>query len=509
MDALTFGVKLEAVFFYSRDYDRLNESTGDLPPLIDMTYEEFRSRDRKASRCAHMMKIGRDENMAIEVEWRIKQFVRNLPRDSRGFRLQLREQISQDPHRVYQDWQVKASPSINLDEKGYDAGLDYGGLKILSPAFYIDERSFREVKEVTDFLRKAFRTAVPPSCGLHVHIGYGMSCLPLKTVQKLAAICWAGDTIFQQMHPVSRRFNHNCLGPRVKSNLGNGEKARKYHTGYDLIALSMRRESPSTTAPSEIADTKGPDAATVAACIHAITNRGRARRLENTKFDRSIPRIKHAVMPSREEIEICLKRAYRLEIPERPLKLLKGHGILTGVKELFSCLNYNAVAALMSSDTRGAYSFENYLDGKRDVEMERNGKPIQTVVFRQAAGSLDGHWVGTYARICIGIARFADTAPASKVWQLIYECHLAESLQHQYDILDLLLDMELPKEAEFVQNRLAKGSHVVEMLQPFLSGKSCRMCDHIFQRVMSYQNSKLRRFDRSELLEGWEKCGQW
>ncbi|KAI1096708.1 putative amidoligase enzyme-domain-containing protein [Rostrohypoxylon terebratum] len=508
MDALTFGVKLEAVFFYSRDYDRLNEPPGDLPPLIDMTYEEFKKREDRASRCVHMTKLGREKNMAKEVEQRIMDFARALPRDSRGFRLQFPDYTSEDPHRVHHQWRVKVSPSIKLDEQGYD-GLDYGGLEILSPALYIDERSFREVKEVTDWLRKTFRTAVPPSCGLHVHIGYAKSIIPLRTLQKLAAICWAGDTLFQQMHPVSRRFNHHCLGPRVKSNLGDGRKAGDYYTEDDRIVLNMRRLSSITMAAREIADNREPDVAALPACIQSITERGLARRLENTKFDRTKSRIKHAEMPSKEETEICEKPAYQLTIPDQPLRLLKGHGILTGARELFSCLNYNAVASLMSSNAPGAYCFENYLDRKRNVEMRYNGKPVKTVVFRQAAGSLDGHWVGTYARICIGIARFADTATMPKVWQLIYECHLAETSQHQYDVIDLLLDLELPKEAEFVHNRLEKGSLAEEMLQPFLSGKTCTMCDHILQRVMAYQKSRTRRLDRSEVLENWEKCEQW
>ncbi|KAI1415200.1 hypothetical protein F5Y13DRAFT_156925 [Hypoxylon sp. FL1857] len=58
-----------------------------------------------------------------------------------------------------------------------------------SPAMYASEGAFKKVEAVTNMLRTAFRTAVPLSCGLHVHVGLGSELLPLGTLKRMAAIC--------------------------------------------------------------------------------------------------------------------------------------------------------------------------------------------------------------------------------------------------------------------------------------------------------------------------------
>lgn len=117
----------------------------------------------------------------------------------------------------------------------------------------------------------------------------------------------------------------------------------------------------------------------------------------------------------------------------------------------------------MSARTRGAYNFSNYDDELKKKETKK------TVEFRQAAGSLDGHWVSSYAKICVGIGRFAEVAAEGNLWRLIYDCHRAEVDKTKYDVLDLLLDLGLAKEAEIVQHRLETAGHVAETLRAFSS----------------------------------------
>ncbi|OTA94863.1 hypothetical protein M434DRAFT_394377 [Hypoxylon sp. CO27-5] len=116
--------------------------------------------------------------------------------------------------------------------------------------------------------------------------------------------------------------------------------------------------------------------------------------------------------------------------------------------------------------SRGAYNFNNY-DSR--LIMRPNKDTKKTVEFRQAAGSLDGRWVSTYAKICVGIGRFAEVAAEGRMWRLIYDCHCADVGKAEYDVLDLLLDLGLTEEAEIVQYRLEMDSHVAETLRVFSS----------------------------------------
>ncbi|KAI1138810.1 hypothetical protein F5Y05DRAFT_425128 [Hypoxylon sp. FL0543] len=184
------------------------------------------------------------------------------------------------------------------------------------------------------------------------------------------------------------------------------------------------------------------------------------------KFNRTFPRDGHADKPSDEERDICDSQIYDSCYINDTYKTLAGADTIRGVEELFRCRSHNAVASLMSTGVRGAYNFENYHDCSKDKDCKN---PKQTVEFRQAAGSLDGGWVATYARICVGIAWFAKTATKGRFWRLVYDCQRAEVDKTRYDILDLLLDLSLAEEAKVVQQRLETGSHVAEVLRPFSS----------------------------------------
>ncbi|KAI1215085.1 putative amidoligase enzyme-domain-containing protein [Annulohypoxylon truncatum] len=510
MAALTFGVELEAAYFYTRKSEELENAADDLPPMVDMTYDAWKERNPKIPRCEYYKKCERDDDMARLLTYEIHQFVGGLPKDLRGEPIPPTGNPLQDS---YRGWKVEADLSIKLDEEDHD-GLEYTGLEVISPAMYAAENAFREVKAVTDWLRKAFRAAVPPSCGLHVHVGQGPALFPLETLQKLAAVCWAGDTLLQQMHPVSRRFNDHCLGPRVKSNLAEGDKVENYHTANDDFSVSTMKKLLSKLVASrwEAGARTSVTTTTTTPSIQNVINLGKARRLMTKGFTRTLPRTKHAVMPSKEERDVCDRPIYSINIPDEPFELRQGHDIMTGTTEIFRCLNLNAVASLMSSTARGAYNFENYLDIKRNAKDGPYEAANKTVEFRQAAASLDGHWVATYARICVGMTRFAQDARMPDLWRLVYECHLAEKSHHIYDVLDLLLDLGLPTEAKVVQNRLQKGAHVAEMLKPFLSGADCLACNHLHELMQTDRRNNDLPFeliDQSKLQDYWGKCGQW
>lgn len=97
-------------------------------------------------------------------------------------------------------------------------------------------------------------------------------------------------------------------------------------------------------------------------------------------------------------------------------------------------------------------------------------KPIMTIEFREATGSMDPRWVATWASVCARIVAFcleADQDRFVDVLMRIVEAETnAEWIQNQdkrgrpdlpgYDIVSFLNDMDLPEEASYVDKILRK-----------------------------------------------------
>lgn len=437
----TFGVELEGAFFYGlRSIDITSIDDG-LPLPVDMTMETVYVRNPEFPRNKWMKAEAMRAEMARIVKQSIHDFVVALPLTSRG------KAATGTTLDIFQDWVVDFDDSIKLDEmlfQEYDQ-LWWSGLELQSPAFEATEGAFNEVQAVIDFVRKTFRVAVPPSTGFHVHIGKGPEFYSVHALKRMAAVCWAGDLLFQTMHPINRRFNGYCMGPRSRSQVGRGVKAIEVNPVSDTCdTCDPEKDFP----------------------IQGYLNLGRSRRLvEMWKFQRTFPRNSAEIynVPSEEEKDVCWNFVIGGGFPDGPQEILAGADILQGAKEIMKCRTHDAVSTIMGAESRCAYNFDNYYDVKR-----RDDKtPKRTVEFRQAAGTMDGHWVTTYAKICLGIAKFAETATDASLWTLIWECHRADKNKIWYDVFDLLLDLGLPEEARVVQNRLETGGHVAEQLRPF------------------------------------------
>ncbi|KAI1100736.1 putative amidoligase enzyme-domain-containing protein [Jackrogersella minutella] len=332
MGHITFGVELEAAFFYSSKPDHNTDSESrntNYARVVDMSFEAIRSRDPNSARptcereyIVEMMKL---------VARTINNFVDRLPHTYRGRVVSYTGKPELD---WYRRWRVETDSSIVLDKADYD-NLDFAGLEIQSPAMYATHGASREIKAVTNMLRVNFRTAVPHSCGLHVHVGAGFDFLPLETLRKLAAICWAGDHLLHRMHSQCRRHNGYCLGPRIKSKLAYGRKAGHYNPPYDL--------------------------------------------------PHPLPSVRHHYM-SPIEHEIHTRAIYSELMFNEPFEEVHGINVMSGSLELLLCRSRNAVACLMDTDLRGAYNFDHY----GDFDKETKDDTKRTVEFRQADGSMDG-----------------------------------------------------------------------------------------------------------------------
>ncbi|KAI1655673.1 hypothetical protein F4813DRAFT_158296 [Daldinia decipiens] len=431
MHPLTFSVELEAVYFFSLRPAGIHNDPR-LAPVVDMSPQgnpsfTVHNYDRWDDMKAEMIR---------RVSCAIKTCLSELPQSCRG------EVVSLEGDPVlslYQEWKVESGKAAVKRDPG--PRLEYEGLweidlEVQSPVMYATEFGFKEVEAVTNMLRATFRAAVPPYCAMRVLVGTGSNLVPLPVFIKTAAVCWAGDRILQQMHPISRHYNIWRKGPRETARLDQGEEAEQ-----------------AEAKPVENQDIP----------IQEYINKARPKRLL-TEFKRTLPRDRLDLILSQERnIHFNI---YELRRPGRLLEPITRPDILQGAIQLFSCRSHSAVANLININSLGAYNFSHYSDEKTE---EKDTKA--TVEFCMAAGSLDGHWVSTHARICTGIAQFAASAPEENVWRMIYECHSAGIDKTGYDIIDLLLDLDLAKEAETVQYRFEMGSSFGETLQSFLASE--------------------------------------
>ncbi|RYP50377.1 hypothetical protein DL769_010957 [Monosporascus sp. CRB-8-3] len=148
-----------------------------------------------------------------------------------------------------------------------------------------------------------------------------------------------------------------------------------------------------------------------------------------------------------------------------------------GAAEILGCGYAGAVGALLGSARSGRlnYNFRHYAPeyynfnydrdgGGGDIDdVENDDVNIRTVEFREAAGSLDGGgWVRVWTEICVGIADWCRKASAVDYLELLDRVAAQEDRdqsgveqtdEERYDVCDLLDDMCLFAQAEWVRQR--------------------------------------------------------
>ncbi|KAI1801849.1 putative amidoligase enzyme-domain-containing protein [Daldinia bambusicola] len=126
-------------------------------------------------------------------------------------------------------------------------------------------------------------------------------------------------------------------------------------------------------------------------------------------------------------------------------------GVLAAAVEIYRAPSSCAIAHLMYPGGAGRVNFQNYAcDSFDHMDMGR------TVEFRGAEGSL-GPWVVTWAKICVGLVRFAVGSPAHEFIRVLENCQRAEEEDGVYDCIDLLNDLGLFAEALVASRRVAEN----------------------------------------------------
>ncbi|KAI4864809.1 putative amidoligase enzyme-domain-containing protein [Hypoxylon rubiginosum] len=150
-----------------------------------------------------------------------------------------------------------------------------------------------------------------------------------------------------------------------------------------------------------------------------------------------------------------------------------------GIYELASCTSALAAATLLQGarPVRNNYNFDHYTEDLLEDGFAIESRNPRTVEFREAEGTLDAPWIVAWARICVGIVRFARRAPLADYLRVLerlqgqedrdlarraalaagaadeaYEFE-ARDERARYDVCDLLEDLGLFAEAAFVRKR--------------------------------------------------------
>ncbi|KAL8781447.1 MAG: hypothetical protein Q9213_005999 [Squamulea squamosa] len=95
-------------------------------------------------------------------------------------------------------------------------GSSYTGVELKTPIFFYREQAFQQLIQVLSILGNKFSIFVNHTCGLHIHVGNGITDLSFSTVKNLASLVTVFERQFMCLHPIHRIHNKYCrpLGQR-------------------------------------------------------------------------------------------------------------------------------------------------------------------------------------------------------------------------------------------------------------------------------------------------------
>ncbi|KAI1363609.1 hypothetical protein F5Y08DRAFT_354248 [Xylaria arbuscula] len=332
----------------------------------------------------------------------------------------------------YDTWRVIRDGSLSI-------ARDYGplkstGVEITSPVFSDSETAFNEIRAVVAVINKSFRTAVPPTCGFHVHVGRGGVPLKKRVIQRMGSFLWAAEPLVNTIHATGRLDNNRyCLRLRTMNDS---------NTNVDEWDHEPQQE--------------GDDEEELP---HADLSWERVdRKRKRPTCWPTLRRIKSSDLASggyhdRSWGEEPETRVTQLDLMDRLQKILHAKSIKT------------AVRLISPYAERAAYNFENLRPPLAGDNTSR--KP--TIEFRQASGSLDEDWIVLWSKICLALSGPAVVDSSDdEFFQLIYDCINSESSLSKYNVFDLLFDIGVKSEDLFcLEDQLASGRHEREPLLPF------------------------------------------
>ncbi|KAI1272926.1 putative amidoligase enzyme-domain-containing protein [Xylaria sp. FL0933] len=367
-----------------------------------------------------------------------------------------------DPDNIrdkFLDWQVDADPSIS--ETVPSLPYTFVGVEVSSPVQFATPEAFDVISRAISTITSKFRCIVDVSCGLHVHVGLGEERLSLEQIRRIASLSYAAEPLLFTLHDPARKVNSYCRPLQDYSYLADkfanqdfnaALETDMYHQGFDASVPTFCQylggERRHGEAPMSYR-AKNVDEDHIAAFLETrqhghfepFTQPGDsstpiipapAGRVPSTIISvgqarhRDIPRLRHV----RYNIEELLGMSAhlwprRLTVPTDLLDRLNERGpgpsVFQATEIIYSQPSSDYISELLSGHQRPAIGLQAY-----ECAAMTTRRVLHTIEFRLGEGSLDGEWIATWAKICVGIFKFADVIDLLDDIGLFAEAVIAE-----------------------------------------------------------------------------------
>ncbi|KAI1352401.1 putative amidoligase enzyme-domain-containing protein [Xylaria sp. FL0043] len=412
-----------------------------------------------------------------------------------------------DPDNIrdkFLDWQVDADPSIS--ETVPSLPYTFVGVEVSSPVQFATPEAFDVISRAISTITSKFRCIVDVSCGLHVHVGLGEERLSLEQIRRIASLSYAAEPLLFTLHDPVRKVNRYCRPLQDYSYLADkfanqdfnaALETDMYHQGFDASVPTFCQylggERRHGEAPMSYR-AKNVDEDHIAAFLETrqhgnfepFTQPGDSRHTVlspdipekvtpiisapagptspttisvGAARQRDIPRLRHV----RYNIEELLGMSAhlwprRLTVPTDQLDRLNERGpgpsVFQATEIIYSQPSSDYISELLSGHQRPAIGLQAY-----ECAAMTTRRVLHTIEFRLGEGSLDGEWIATWAKICVGIFKFALYSSPSKFIDILTKCDRAMKEDGTYDVIDLLDDIGLFAEAAIAERRLMANEH--------------------------------------------------
>ncbi|KAK7956984.1 uncharacterized protein PG986_006206 [Apiospora aurea] len=383
------------------------------------------------------------------------------------------ENISSD--RAYWGWKIQSDDSVEIPSRVSAAysfrKTHWIGVELVSPAYWATPKNLGEVRRVLRGLSSKLCFVTPETSGLHVHVGRGKSSFSLAELKRLAGLCYAAGPLLSQLHPASRHVNQWCKSNRFYSSLAHGMNTENAIVGRrsPWITCSIVRQGGLPQEPLANPQRLG-----------GATKESGQRPADTPRFKRA---IKRGELPS----EAFSQDKYENQWLDDMTKGVGESGkppppraIDSAIDELWRAPTASDLVNLFQGlgDRFFAYNFTRYmcedyvgnlasvksypagLESSSNSSGPENGgehgceKRSRTVEFRQAAATLDPDSIVAWVRVVVNLTCVAVHTTHDEYARLVHCCAKAEREPAWYDAFDLLVDLDMPRTAQFIQDRM-------------------------------------------------------
>ncbi|KAI2776176.1 hypothetical protein F4815DRAFT_364346 [Daldinia loculata] len=501
---LTFGVEMEFVVpWLPESGDDALEHIKGLPPVL------------------RLKKAPKDGNFEVVIYEMIKALFEehNLPANVKTYTY--KTNFVKTILGRYNHWGVTDDITVNepVEAKTFDwvEKFQWVGVEVQTPVEPDIPAAFEVLNYARQLLTSSYRCRVNHSCGLHVHVGNGGEYFPLNSLRRIASLVFATEHLLTTLNHPWRVVNWNCRTLRDRSNLSNRLDGQEVSDGpthetgsaRDCIRylatevrhgeepISWREQNRRNKYVDDFEvhrntngfepfqpkpDPKGGEEAPKKKRRKGKKAGGKEEANKITKASddpfsqsikpskpvrtRNIPRI---VRPryTNEQLEDITEKVRDFGCSGLEMEGPRSHrapdpGVFAGVQQIYQSASSCEIAHLMYPRGGAMVNFRHYAC---DSFVYRNSG--RTIEFRGAEGNLSS-WVVVWAKICVGLIKFAVRSPYYEFARVLENCDVSTDEDGAYDCIDLLDDLGLYAEAEAAEKRIAanKAEWGLEYVEP-------------------------------------------